>query len=70
MRAAAEAACNAAAMQRDACDEDDTVLRARFDGVRCAFAAALAQQLDAAVLTGDPDFQRLEGPVAVEWLTG
>ena len=33
------------------------------------FAAALAQRLDAAVLTGDPDFQRLEGAVAVEWLT-
>jgi len=34
-----------------------------------AYAAALAQRLDAAVLTGDPDFQRLEGAVAVEWLT-
>jgi len=34
------------------------------------FAAALAQRLGAAVLTGDPDFQRLEGVVAVEWLTG
>jgi predicted nucleic acid-binding protein len=34
------------------------------------FAAALAQRLGAAVLTGDPDFQRLEGAVAVEWLTG
>ena len=33
------------------------------------FAAALAQRLGAAVLTGDPDFQRLEGAVAVEWLT-
>ena len=33
------------------------------------FAAALAQRLDAAVLTGDPDFQRLEPAVAVEWLT-
>ena len=32
-------------------------------------AAALAQRLGAAVLTGDPDFQRLEGAVAVEWLT-
>ena len=39
-------------------------------GYADCFAAALAQQLDAAVLTGDPDFQRLEGPVAVEWLTG
>jgi ribonuclease VapC len=34
-----------------------------------AYAAALAQRLNAAVLTGDPDFQRLEGGVAVEWLT-
>jgi predicted nucleic acid-binding protein len=34
-----------------------------------AYAAALAQRLGAAVLTGDPDFQRLEGAVAVEWLT-
>jgi ribonuclease VapC len=33
-------------------------------------AAALAQRQGAAVLTGDPDFQRLEGAVAVEWLTG
>jgi ribonuclease VapC len=32
------------------------------------FAAALAQQLDAAVVTGDPDFQQLEGRVAIEWL--
>jgi predicted nucleic acid-binding protein len=31
-------------------------------------AAALAQRLDAAVLTGDPDFQRLEGAVPIEWL--
>jgi len=35
-----------------------------------AYAAALAQRLDAAVLTADPDFQRLEGAVAIEWLTG
>lgn len=32
------------------------------------FAAALAQQLDAAVVTGDPDFRQLEGRVAIEWL--
>ena len=32
-------------------------------------AAALAQRLGAGVLTGDPDFQRLEGAVAVDWLT-
>jgi len=32
------------------------------------FAAALAQQLDATVVTGDPDFQQLEGRVDIEWL--
>jgi ribonuclease VapC len=32
------------------------------------FAAALAQQLDAVVVTGDPDFQQLEGRVDIEWL--
>lgn len=37
-------------------------------GYADCFAAALAQRLDAAVLTGDPDFQRLEGAVPVEWL--
>jgi len=34
-----------------------------------AYAAALAQRLGTVVLTGEPDFQRLEGTVAVEWLT-
>lgn len=32
------------------------------------FVAALARQLDAAVVTGDPDFKEVEGVVAVEWL--
>jgi len=31
-------------------------------------AAALAQRLGAAVITGDPDFRQLEDQVAVEWL--
>jgi len=31
-------------------------------------AAALAQRLDAAVVTGDPDFRQVEHLVAVEWL--
>lgn len=31
-------------------------------------AAALAQRLEAAVVTGDPDFHRLEHLVRVEWL--
>ena len=56
-------------------DLDLTVRAARVKAVSPvsladAYAAALAQRLEAAVLTGDPDFQRLEGAVAVEWLTG
>ncbi len=37
-------------------------------GYADCFVAALAQRLDAAVVTGDPDFLRREGQVAVEWL--
>jgi len=33
-----------------------------------AFAAALAQQLAAPVVTGDPELRDIEGEVAVEWL--
>ena len=33
-----------------------------------AFAAALAQELDAPVLTGDPEFRLIEHPVRVEWI--
>jgi ribonuclease VapC len=33
-----------------------------------AFAAALAQSLDATVVTGDPEFKRLEDLVRIEWL--
>jgi len=56
-------------------DLDLTVRAARVKAVSPvsladAYAAALAQRLEAAVLTGDPDFQRLEGAVAVQWLTG
>ncbi len=32
------------------------------------FAAALAMRLDATLVTGDRDFQRLEGELTVEWL--
>jgi predicted nucleic acid-binding protein len=32
-------------------------------------AAALAQRLGVAVITGDPDFRQLEDQVAVEWLS-
>ena len=33
-----------------------------------AYAAALALRLDAAVVTGDPDFRQVENRVAIEWL--
>jgi predicted nucleic acid-binding protein len=32
------------------------------------FVAALAQQLGLSLVTGDPDFRRLEGRVQIEWL--
>ena len=31
-------------------------------------AAALAQRVDGAVVTGDPDFRQLEDVVSIEWL--
>jgi ribonuclease VapC len=34
------------------------------------FTAALAQHLDAIVVTGDPDFKKVEAVVSVEWLPG
>ena len=37
-------------------------------GYADCFAAALALLREAALVTGDPDFQRLEGLVTVEWL--
>ena len=33
-----------------------------------AYAAALAKQLGAAVLTGDPEFKSVEGEIAIHWL--
>ena len=33
-----------------------------------AFAAAAAQELQAIVVTGDPEFRRLERKVTIEWL--
>lgn len=33
-----------------------------------AFAVALAQELGASVVTGDPEFRSVEGLVSVEWL--
>jgi ribonuclease VapC len=32
------------------------------------YAAALAQSLDATLVTGDPDFKRLADVVRIEWL--
>ena len=37
-------------------------------GYADCFAAALAQRLGAAVVTGDPDFRQVEHLVPVEWL--
>lgn len=33
------------------------------------FAAALANQLNTKVVTGDPEFKKLENEVGIEWLT-
>ena len=33
-----------------------------------AFAAALAQKLDATLVTGDPEFKLLEDVISIEWL--
>ena len=33
------------------------------------FVVALAQKLDATIVTGDPDFKRVEDRVAIEWLS-
>ena len=33
-----------------------------------AFAAALAAELNAVLLTGDPEFQALEGHIVIHWL--
>ena len=37
-------------------------------GYADCFAAVLAQRLDAAVVTGDPDFRQVEHLVPIEWL--
>ena len=34
-----------------------------------AFAAALTKEMDATILTGDPEFQAIEGEIHIEWLT-
>ncbi len=43
--------------------------KARLGYMDC-FVAALAQQLQATVVTGDPDFKKVEAVVSVEWLPG
>jgi len=46
-------------------------LKASFGiGYLDCFVAALAQQLQATVVTGDPDFKKVESIVNVEWLFG
>jgi len=35
-----------------------------------AFAAALATQEDAVLVTGDPEFRQLDGDLSVDWLPG
>ncbi len=55
-------------------DRDLALDAARLKGVyRVSYAdclaAALGRQLGAPVVTGDPDFRRLEGEVEVEWLS-
>ncbi len=35
-----------------------------------AFAAALARRHNATLMTGDPEFQKVEGLIRVEWLAG
>jgi len=54
-------------------DRPLTLLAARFKA-RCpiayadCFAAALALQRKASVVTGDPEFRKLSGKVAIEWI--
>ncbi len=46
-------------------------LKARFPiALADAFAAALAQELEAPLLTGDPEFKALEETLTIYWLTG
>ncbi len=45
-------------------------LKARFPiSYADAFAAALAQELDAVLLTGDPEFRVLKDIISVQWLS-
>lgn len=39
-------------------------------GYADCFVVACAQDLGAAIVTGDPDFKQLEGQVAIDWLPG
>ncbi len=56
-------------------DLEDALAAARFKAryrmsYADGFAAALAQSLDATVVTGDPEFRALEGQIRVQWLNG
>ncbi len=55
-------------------DPDLSVRAARFKAIHPVsladcYAVALAERVDAVVVTGDPDFRRFEGRVTVEWLS-
>ena len=50
---------------------DAAHLKARYRlGYADSFAAALAIELDASVVTGDPDFERVSSAVRVRWVKG
>lgn len=50
---------------------DAAHLKARYHlGYADSFAAALAIEPDASVVTGDPDFERVSGAVRVRWVKG
>ena len=54
-------------------DKTLTILAARFKAkypiaYADCFAAALAFQRKAVVVTGDPEFQKLSGSISIEWI--
>ncbi len=53
----------------DACVDRVVGLKAKYPvSLADCFAAALAMDLQCPVLTGDPEFKKLQAQVAVEWL--
>ena len=56
-------------MSADEYIEQVVVLKARYAvSLADCFAAALAIDMDCALVTGDPEFKKLEGSLRVEWL--